>query len=202
MREHTKMTVGVLVGAFLVAFALQTLFIPYRLVSGGISGLSVILYETLRLPTGPTFLLMMLPIALWGWYQLHRKVFIYSFIGAAALNIWLFMFNAFNINSAGFEFGLPAATAVSGVLTGLGIGMIINCNSSTGGNAVIALILEKLLRFKISITVLVIDLVVTALGFIFYATFTETAASLISTLITVLTIHVVTHYFGKNRIRS
>jgi len=91
---------------------------------------------------------------------------------------------------------------LSGLLSGIGIGIIVNANSSSGGNVLLALILEKRFRFKVAVTLLVIDVTVTLLGWVFYATFTETLGSFASTLVTVGVVYVFTHYFGHDRIRS
>jgi uncharacterized membrane-anchored protein YitT (DUF2179 family) len=202
LRTYRISIVGSLFGAFLLALAVQTLFIPFNLISGGVSGLAVIIYETLNVPTGVTFLVITLPIAIWAFYELRRKVFVFSIIGAVAINLWLLVFNVLGIVGAGFTFGLPMAAVLSGLLSGIGIGIIVNANSSSGGNVLLALILEKLFHFKVAITLLVIDVAVTLLGKIFYATWTETLGSLASTAVTIAVVYVFTHYFGGDRIRS
>lgn len=157
--------IGITVGSLLMAVSMNLFLIPQRLAAGGISGLAVILFHSFRIPTGLTIIGLNLPIFAAAWLLLGRER-----VGRSLLGSLLF--------PAAIELTAPYLPAVTGdpllasvyggVLMGLGLGLIFRCQGSTGGTALLSLILNRLTGLTVGQGLLGSDLVVVGLAvFIF-----------------------------------
>ncbi len=131
---------GVLLGSVIMAVAMNLFLIPHRLAAGGISGLSVILFHLFGIPAGLSIVLLNLPLFIAAWFILGRGVVARSLLGT-------FLFSAALELTAPY---LPAATKdpllaalYGGVIMGLGLGMVFRYRGSTGGTALLSLILNR-----------------------------------------------------------
>jgi len=133
------------VGSALVGFAIKAVLVPQGFVSGGISGLGVLLsYVVGGLTPGWWYLLLNIPILLLGWFSVSRRFFFYTVFGIAAV-------------SASIEL-VPwvapirdkfLAVLAGGTLFGAGSGIALRSLGSTGGVDIVAVFLNN--RFNIRV---------------------------------------------------
>ena len=62
MRQHLYRYLMVTLGCVLMGIAINAFYMPNKLISGGIGGVSVILYYLIGLPMGITSLLLNIPL--------------------------------------------------------------------------------------------------------------------------------------------
>lgn len=132
--------VGILAGAVILAVGMNMFMVPNMLAPGGVSGLSVFLYHILGMPVGLTIILFNIPLFIAGYLVLGPRIIIQSLIGT------LFFSIAVEITAP----LLPPATddlllaaVYGGVVMGIGVGLVFRFRSSTGGSALLSLILAK-----------------------------------------------------------
>jgi uncharacterized membrane protein YczE len=131
------------VGSALVGFAIKAVLIPHGFVSGGVSGLGVLLsYVAGGLTPGWWYFLLNIPVLLLGWFSVSRRFFFYTVFGIAAVSaaIELIPWTAplhdrFLVVLAG------------GTLFGAGSGIALRSLGSTGGMDIVAVFLNN--RFNI-----------------------------------------------------
>lgn len=140
LKNRAVPILGVLLGSVIMAAAMNLFLLPNRLAAGGISGLSVILFHLFRVPAGLSIALLNLPLFIAAWFILGRGVVARSLLGT-------FLFSAALELTAPC---LPAATRdpllaalYGGVIMGVGLGLVFRCRGSTGGTALLSLILSR-----------------------------------------------------------
>jgi uncharacterized membrane-anchored protein YitT (DUF2179 family) len=126
-------------GGFVYAIGLKSIAIPQGFITGGISGLSLLIYyATDLLSPGVWYLLVNIPIFLVGWMHVSRRFFFYSLYGMAALSS--------AIDLIGFTVPIHEpilAVLAGGVLMGTGAGLILHSLGSDGGLSIIGIILNQ-----------------------------------------------------------
>ena len=166
-KSRAGAVLGVVAGALLMAAAMNLFLIPHRLAAGGISGIAVILFHLFKIPTGLTIVGLNIPLFEAAWLILGPDKVMRSLLGT-------FFFPVAIELTAPF---LPAATqdpllasVYGGIVMGLGLGLVFRCHGSTGGTALLSLILNRLTGLTTGQSLLGADLVVIGLAvFVFGA---------------------------------
>lgn len=138
----------ILVGAVLMALAINLIFEPMELVTGGVSGLAIVIkYFTSNFIEGGVpiwlsniiFNVPLFIIAIW----LMGKEYIGPVLaGTVFLTIALYIIPVVDIH---FEDKL-LGSLFGGALTGVGIGLIFSVSASTGGTDLLAMLIHDKLR--------------------------------------------------------
>jgi uncharacterized membrane-anchored protein YitT (DUF2179 family) len=131
-------------GSVLFAIGLKSIAIPHGFITGGFSGLGLLLYYAVgRLSPGIWFILINIPVFIVGWIFVSRRFFYYSIYGMFTLSLC--------VDMVGFSIPVKddfLAVLSGGALIGAGGGIILRSLGSSGGNDIIAVILNQ--KFNIS----------------------------------------------------
>jgi len=150
---------GIVIGALVAAAGIQCILVPANLLTGGVTGLAILLRYLTGIEIGIWVLLLNIPIFLAGYRFVSRRFTIYSLLGVLALAGFLYLFTYFP-----FMIGDPLLSALlGGVLNGLGLGIIFRSKASSGGTDIIAIIVKRLWGFNIGHTSLMVNLLVVGL---------------------------------------
>ena len=132
-------------GCVIFGVGVNGIALPHGFISGGISGLSLLIYYwTGLLSPGILYFLLNVPIFILGWRYVSRRFFGYSLFGMAALT--------FSIDWIHLQISVQdpmLAALAGGFLIGAGSGIILHSLGSAGGNDIIAVILNQ--RFNVRI---------------------------------------------------
>lgn len=147
-----------------MAIGVALFLLPNKLSAGGVSGLATIIYYLFNIPMGITIVLINVPIFLFAFYRLGKQVFINSIIGTISLSIFIDLFDKYeSITSNGL-----LACIYGGILIGIGTGIVLRANSSTGGSDLFSQIIKS---YNSSIPmgkiIIVFDIIVVSLNVIF-----------------------------------
>lgn len=132
-------------GSALVAVAIKAVAVPHGLVSGGVSGISLLIYYfTQTLTPGLWLLLLNIPIAAAGWLLVSRRFLLYSAYGMLAITVCMEL----------ITFTLPVhdkllAAIAGGAILGAGVGTSLRSLGSSGGLDIIAIILHQRFGFRV-----------------------------------------------------
>lgn len=157
-------TLFIIIGTLFVAFGFNAFLLPNRIVSGGINGLTIILYETLHLtPSVVLFSVNFILLAL-SFFLLGKEVFFKSILGSFLVPLFVSLLHGVALNNIE-----PILAAIfGGVTVGLGVGLVFLGKGSTGGTALIALIVQKYIPIKLGIILGICDgLVILSALFVF-----------------------------------
>ncbi|PBG49460.1 YitT family protein [Clostridioides difficile] len=193
-KEMIKDYLLITVSAFLMALAVNFFFAEHTLAPGGITGLSVVLSTFLSMPVENISLGISMPLLVMGLLFLGKgfgiKTLYITLMGPFFLKV---------IPQTHITDNLLVAGVIGGLLVGTAIGIAIIRGCSTGGTDLVAMLINKVIKFlKLPVILFMLD------GFIIVATgiisknFMISIYSLISLLLIIKTIGFVTTKFGKN----
>lgn len=150
----------IVIGSVLVGIGVNLFFVPNQVVSGGVTGIAILIHYGLGTPVGMTTLLLNLPLLAIGWRWAGGVRFLVRTGVAVA------------ILSATIDLTEPYLTAPTtdrllvicygGLLDGLGLGLVFRGRGTTGGTDVIAKIANRFLGLGIGQTLLVINIAIFA----------------------------------------
>ncbi|MBN1499429.1 MAG: YitT family protein [Spirochaetes bacterium] len=168
-------------GGMLSSLAVILFFYPHRFLSGGISGIALILDYTLGFPVSATLLLMNIPILILAFIELDLHFVISSIIGLAAYSFFLHIFRP--LSGALYVPDEILAAIFGGALNGLGLGLIFKNRASIGGTDVISTIVRKKLSINIGTGIFLMNVVSVSIGAFFFPLY-KAMYSLISMFVT------------------
>jgi uncharacterized membrane-anchored protein YitT (DUF2179 family) len=133
------------VGTAISGVGIKAIALPHGFISGGISGVSLLIYYWTGLLTpGLLYFIINIPVFFLGWRYVSRRFFFYSLYGMTA----------FTLTMDWMRFQVPVhepmlAVLAGGAIMGAGAGIILHSLGSAGGNDIIAVILNQ--RFSLRI---------------------------------------------------
>lgn len=140
--------VFIVIGTGLLAGAIQCLLEPVSLVTGGFTGLSIVIKEMTKgilpggMPLWLTNLLLNIPVFLIA-YKVKGKNFIFrTVIGTSMLSAWLYVIPVVDISQGDYFL----ASVVGGVVAGVGMGLILLAKATTGGTDMVAVLIQHYVK--------------------------------------------------------
>ncbi|MCP4721044.1 MAG: YitT family protein, partial [Desulfobacteraceae bacterium] len=132
-------------GGFILAVGLKSIIIPHGMITGGFSGLGILLlYYSGSFTPGLWFLLLNIPIFIIGWKFISKRFLYYSLYGTIILTIIIDLVN-FKI-----EITDPWLAALAGgIFVGAGAGIVFRSLGSSGGNDIISILLNQKFGIRI-----------------------------------------------------
>ncbi|MFI3123913.1 YitT family protein [Streptococcus suis] len=150
---------AIIIGSALFAFSLNYLVMPNHLFEGGVTGLTLILYYLFNIQPWLMNILVNIPLFVIGWKLLGKKVLYLSILGTFSVTLWLAIFEKFPL-AINLEHDLFLVSTFSGILMGIGLGLIFKAGGTTGGSDIIARIGHKYLPYSIGQIILAVDIII------------------------------------------
>lgn len=154
--------ISIAVGALLIAAGFNLFLIPHQLLSGGVSGISMLVGYLLGWNISFVYFVLNVPILIWGWIAIGRRFVVLS-VTSVVLTTWFMQLVPLDhINEE------PLLGAVfGGVLVGIGTGISFRAGGSSGGFDIIGSILTRNRDFPLGTALLILNgIVIFALGYV------------------------------------
>ena len=167
MKENLKILPVVLLGNAMIAFAVCAFVVPYGIMLGGGSGLSLLIQNFL-----PNVRLSLISAAvnavlfLIGWIFLGRKFAATSLLSTVLYPLILAVFERLAVDTL-FREELLIAGLGSGLLIGLGVGLVVRVGGSTGGMDIPPCILQKFFGIPVGTSLMAFDICIVLAQVIF-----------------------------------
>lgn len=131
----------IILGSFLGSIGVNMFLIHASLLSGGVTGLALILQYLFKIQAGYIILIFNIPLFLLSLKKLNRKFSLYSLVGILTFSISLILTepisNILNINDK------LLYCIYGGVVNGIGFGLVFAHRGSTGGFDIISMLIRK-----------------------------------------------------------
>ena len=161
-KEICKKIFMILLGSLVYSIAVNAFIAPYQLLSGGVTGISLILQYISNIPSGYWVLLINIPIFIIGYKLIDKDFTILSFIGMISMSILLIVtkdiVSILNVND------IVISTIFGGILSGIGSGLIFKAGASQGGTDIIAIIIRKKNGIKMSTLYFILNGIIAIIG--------------------------------------
>jgi uncharacterized membrane-anchored protein YitT (DUF2179 family) len=160
----------IIVGTILMAVSVNLVYEPMEMVTGGLSGLAIVIKKLTGLvieggiPIWITNLALNVPLFIAA-ILVRGKTFVkHAFLAEISFTLAL-AFVPSDINFLGHDYLLAAV--FGGVIGGVGIGLVFAANASTGGTDMLAMIIHKFIPYyTVPRILIVIDAIVVTIGII------------------------------------
>ena len=137
------------IGAVIFAVGLNGVLIPKQFMSGGVMGIALISHYLIpQSNVGLIYFVLNIPLLIIGWFCVSRKFILYTAYGMTAFSL-----------AAAFIFPpVPPienpvlAAVLGGIVCGIGVGLTLRSQGSSGGLDIPAVYLHKKLQLKMGLT--------------------------------------------------
>ena len=193
-----KAILHILVGAIVFAVGMQAFIVPHKLLSGGISGLTLIIYYVTQgaLSLGMINFLLNLPVLYAAWRWLGGWHLGITIFGTVLMSILI------NVVSPLAELSLTQNPIIGGILgglfSGLGLGIVYRGGGNTGGIDPIALIIRNRFGLQIGSILFGINMMILIIGAI-VINIDAAATTLISTYLSAVVTNKVITGFSQRK---
>lgn len=151
---------AVFLGSILLSLGVNGFLVPWHLLDGGVIGLGLIIHYFYGLPTGLSIILLSMPLYLLAW-KFERRYFYYSLLGLIISSLSIDFFSFLNES---FHLAILPSTIIGGLLVGMGIGLMLRYEMSTGGTDLLAQLLTKITPLNVGVIIFLIDSLVITSG--------------------------------------
>lgn len=166
-REWLLSLLKIFVATNLLAIGYSLFFIPFKIVPGGMMGLSTVIGHVTGLPVGMLSLSFNIPLLLWGFWVLGNQFgfkTIFAMVSCSVMvDVYIYVLDGFV-----FAQEMLVSSIFGGVLIGVGVAMTIREGATTGGSDTFARIMHHLTKVPISKLVMAFDSCVVVLGLIIF----------------------------------
>jgi len=153
----------VVIGAAFIAVSFNLFLIPHQLLSGGLSGIAMIVGYFTNWNIGLIYFISNLPVLIWGIVAVGRKFILLSLV-SVLFTVWFMQI--IPVNAVDFKFDQTISAVFGGVLLGIGSGITLRIGGSSGGFDIIGSILTRKNDFPLGSFLLVVNsIVVFTLGY-------------------------------------
>lgn len=160
-----KKIVLIVLGTVLMAAAINFVYEPMNMVTGGFSGIGILVKglceKRINIPVWVTNAVLNLPLFFIAYKKLGKKFIGYTFFGAVSYTVALSLIPVIPM----IEEDYFLAAMAGGILTGAGIGLVFLTGSSTGGVDLLGTILHEYRpRVKVSQYIIFTDMAIVSSG--------------------------------------
>ena len=149
----------IILGNVFVAFAVSTLVLENQLISGGVTGLGIVTNHYTGINISLIVGIINVLLFLLGLFFIGKKFALSTLISTFAFPVLLEFFNT-NAIFHNYCQDTLLAVVLAGCLVGIGVGLMIRSDASSGGMDIIAIILNRKLGIPVFIMVNVFDFII------------------------------------------
>lgn len=158
----------IIIGAFTLATSFVLFITPYKIIPGGVYGISIVLHYLFGTPVGLVALCFDIPLTLIGIRFLGPRFGMKTVVGfslTALFNDTLTFFWGFEPLVQGDAL---LSSIFGGVLAGVGLGLIFKSKATSGGSDIVAMILAKYTRLPLGMLMIYVDSAIVLIGLLVF----------------------------------
>jgi uncharacterized membrane-anchored protein YitT (DUF2179 family) len=145
--------IAVLIGGLLLSIGINGFLVPHHLLDGGITGIALVLHYYTGFPTGISLFLLSIPLCIYTW--IYRRIYFYnSFLGLIIVSISIDLLEPLKDQ---FMLSIFSSVLLGGTFIGLGVGIMLRYQTSTGGTDLLARFISDAFCVNIGAVILIID---------------------------------------------
>lgn len=156
----------IIIGAFIMATGFVFFITPYKIVPGGVYGISIVLHHMFNTPVGLIALCFDIPLTIIGIKVLGPRFGVKTVVG--------FVFTAVFVDLLTYLWGdLPLvqddallSSVFGGLFIGFGLGLIFKAKATSGGSDIVAMIISKYTRLPLGQLMIVVDSAIVLVGLV------------------------------------
>ncbi|AIQ48410.1 membrane protein [Paenibacillus sp. FSL R7-0273] len=166
MKLPLRLTV-ILSGTLLLAFTYYHINYQNHLTEGGFVGLALLGKYVLGISPSISTLILDIPVLIIAIIFKGKSFVMNTVISVTAFTLFYGLMERYSGWVIDLQDNLPLAALLSGVLTGLGAGMILRGGGASGGDDILSLLISEWKGIKVGTVFILMDVIVLALSLIY-----------------------------------
>ncbi|SHR51255.1 Uncharacterized BCR, YitT family COG1284 [Mycobacteroides abscessus subsp. abscessus] len=158
-----KKTGIVLLGSMLLSIGINFFLVPFEVLDGGIIGIGLIIKYLTGIQAGLVIICLSVPIFVLAWI-FNKRYFYNSLHGMLVSSFVIDLFASSQLLPSDLNLHPIVSSIGGGVFIGVGIGLMLRYETSTGGTDLIAQFISKFFNINVGMIIFVIDTVVISIG--------------------------------------
>lgn len=156
----------IVTGTFLVSLGYVYFITPYKIIPGGIYGISIVLHYLFGLPVGAVALAFNIPLTIIGTRVLGPRFGTKTVVGFVLTSVFVDFLSYYSGYKPLVDSDPLLSSIFGGALVGAGVGLIFKSKATSGGSDVIAMIIARYTRLPLGQLMMGVDSVIVLIGFI------------------------------------
>ncbi len=164
--RYIYMLFMIILGGVIGGISFNIFLIPHKLLSGGVSGIALIMKYIFGFNPGVLIFVFNIPIFIAGYKFVDKEFILLSLIGMTAFSVSIDAFSF--LKDVIYIDDTLLSCLYGGVLNGIGMGLVFRNRASQGGIDIIAVIVKKYFSMNLGSTSLIINFIIVAIASLFY----------------------------------
>lgn len=156
----------IILGSIIGGISFNVFLIPHKLLSGGVSGVALILNYLFGFNPGVLLFVFNIPIFIAGYKFVDKEFIVLSLVGMTAFSVSIDVFSF--LRDIIYIDDILLSCLYGGVLNGIGMGIVFRNRASQGGIDIVAVIVKKYFSMNLGSTSLFINFFVVAIASMFF----------------------------------
>ncbi len=152
------------VGAFIMAAGFVLFITPYKIVPGGVYGISIVLHHMFGTPVGLVALCFDIPLTIIGIKVLGPRFGIKTVVGfvltAGFVDLLTYLWGDLPL----VEDDALLSSIFGGLFVGFGLGLIFKAKATSGGSDIVAMIISKYTKLPLGQLMIAVDSAIVVVG--------------------------------------
>ncbi len=164
--KYIFMIFTILLGGIICGASYNIFIIPHKMLSGGLSGIALIINYVTGAKPGLLIFIMNIPIFLFGYKYVDKEFIFLSLIGTVSFSFFIDYFSF--LQSKIYIEDIMLSSIYGGLFVGFGLGIVFRNRASLGGVDIVAVIIKKHFSINIGSTSLIINFIIVATSSFIY----------------------------------
>lgn len=140
--------VMLVIGTALIAVSIQCIYDPIGMVTGGFTGLAIIIKEISKvfidggISLGIANICLNIPFFVFAWLIKGKRFIWRTIVGTVLLSVWMDILPAIDLAQGDYTL----AAIFGGVIGGAGMGLVLLAKATTGGTEMVAVLIQHYMR--------------------------------------------------------
>ncbi len=158
--SYVFMYAKIILGSAMYAFGFQFFTYPNAIVTGGVTGIAMIINYLTSLPVGIMGIIINIPLFAVSWRKFGLKFMVSSLVGTMLSSIFV---DIFSLSSFVATHEPLLGAIFGGMIKGLGLGIVYTTGATTGGVDIVAKFLRAKYQFiNFGTLILLLDMIIIA----------------------------------------
>lgn len=162
--SFVKKMIAIFVGSIFLSVGINLFLYPHGLLDGGVIGIGLILNYIWGFETGLSIIFCSIPIFVLAWIR-YKPYFYNSLHGLLVSSFMIDLFKPLRSVKMFELLQFPLISSIiGGLFVGVGIGIMLKYETSTGGTDLLAQFISDMFSVNIGVAILLIDVLVVSIG--------------------------------------
>jgi uncharacterized membrane-anchored protein YitT (DUF2179 family) len=158
----------IIIGSFILATGFVLFITPYKIVPGGVYGISIVLHYLFGTPVGIMALAFDIPLTILGVKILGPRFGFKTVLGFSLTAIFTDTLSYFWGSEPLVKGDALLSSIFGGVLLGIGIGLIFRAKATSGGSDIVAMMINKTTKIPLGLLMIYVDSFIVLFGLVVF----------------------------------